>query len=123
MDTFGFTRGNIIKTNHGIFPIKSISFGDFMVTGIDGRLLWATNVEPVSLTSSILEMFGMVEEFNCDHSVWDFPFPDMDFEMYQDSDGFSIWAQSRNIHIKFAHELQNLYYLLRRKQLTFKKDE
>ena len=109
-------KGNLIKTEHGILPVHSIVFNAVQVKGTDGRILWANQVEGVELSDEILKGFGIeVEYTNGGWLRWrKGNFKLLDRKLPHPIDHMN--------YILLAHELQNLYYWIERKELEFKTD-
>jgi len=99
-------KGNLIKTEYGILPIHDIVFNDVQVVGTDGRILWANEVEGVELTDSIMHGF----EFEL--FPWGWVKPRFRITPFH----FSYKSDNGCCNLKFAHELQNLYYWIERKE-------
>lgn len=106
-------KGNLVKTEYGILPVHAIAFNDVQVIGTDGRILWANQVEGVELSEEILKRFGIeVEYTNGGWLRWQIE----DFKLLDRKLPHPI---AHSNYILFAHELQNLFYWIKRKELTF----
>lgn len=118
--TSDLRKGNLVKTEYGILPVHTTAFNDVQVKGKDGRILWAKEVEGVELSEDILVGFGFEKFDDCGELK-----RDDCFCIHKDS-GFTIGLTPkfcmigyRNVSLKFAHELQNTFYWIKRKDLTY----
>ena len=122
--TSDLRKGNLVKTEYGILPVHHIVFDDVYVLGKDGRVLYARNVEGVELSEELLVSF----EFEKHDDGGELKGNDC-FYIHKDS-GFTVGLTPkfcligyRNVSLKFAHELQNLFYWIKRKELIVKVNE
>lgn len=51
-------KGNLILTEHGVMPVHHIVFDDIYVQGIDGRVLFARQVEGVETSHTLMIQYG-----------------------------------------------------------------
>ena len=112
--TSDLRKGNLVKTEHGILPVHHIAFGDVQVKGTDGRILWANQVEGVEINEEILIGFGLEKNFR---TFFD---NESDFYITTNTGFFNVKSGGAMIRqVRFAHELQNLFYWIERKELSF----
>lgn len=127
--TSDLRKGNLIKTEYGILPVHAISFNDVQVKGKDGRILWAKEIEGVELNEEILQNLSFkkllpnIEELSQDEinagklrTVVIFQLGNFTFNT---SNGWWIWNKHLAIKPSFAHELQNMFYWIERKELIY----
>lgn len=114
-------KGNLINTEYGILTVHAIVFNDVQVKGKDGRILWANQVEGVEITEDLLKEFGWGKgEFDSEYLD--------NVSLKQEVLGYNVNSNMFCIetncdvmeinHIKYAHEIQNTYYWLTKKELT-----
>lgn len=111
-------KGNLVNTEHGILPVYFIAFDSIQVKGSDGRTLWANKFEGVLINDEILSIFkftkyddgGELNGSDC-------------FYVHKKT-SFSIGLMPKyclvgynNVKFTFAHELQNIFYWLKREEL------
>jgi len=104
-------KGNLVKTEHGILPVHHICFNDIYVQGKDGRTLYAREVEGVELTDEILSLFKIEVEYT--NGGW-LRWKKENFKLLDRKLPHPIDHMN---YILLAHELQNLYYWIERKEL------
>ncbi|MCE5332696.1 MAG: hypothetical protein LLF95_11240 [Bacteroidales bacterium] len=124
--TSDLRKGNLIKTEYGILPVHAIVFQEVQVKDRDGRILWAKEIEGVELSEDLIKTFGF--EFNevvmaLWKECWFKGHPSQRFDLYFKnhkilmSSRYQTFSESLETDIKFAHEIQNLYYWIERKEL------
>lgn len=116
-----YQKGNWILTEHGEVQIKHVVFDNYQVAGEDGRTLWANKVEPILLTEEWLIEFGF-EKTHPNGWVWSLKMPrnDATLQIWFGNDCMSICRsgiEAYNFECKYIHQLQNLYWCLRGKEL------
>ena len=104
--------GNFIKTELGIFPIKTIAFSEFMVSGVDGRALWATNVEPIELNEEWLLKLGFTKGTDLwgERAEYEYLFSEGKGVTVSDTNEIYMGCFSQTI--KYVHQLQNLIFAM-----------
>lgn len=120
--TSDLRKGNLVKTEYGVVPVHHIVFNDIYVLGNDGRVLYSMEVNGVELSEELLVSF----EFEKYDDGGELKGNDC-FYIHKNS-GFTVGLTPkfcmigyRNVLLKFAHELQNLFYWIKRKEITLKK--
>jgi hypothetical protein len=115
-----YQKGNYIYTEHGELPIKHISFDGYMVTGKDGRTLWANKIEPILLTEEWLIKFGFKRIKK--GIGWDeFSYGKLTLVEVPTNKGKLIafnYGSDRYNYLKYVHQLQQLYWCLTGEELT-----
>lgn len=115
--------GNYISTEYGELEIKNTAFGDYQVVGLDGRILWANEINPIPLTDQWLLKFGFTEEM--------FDYTIHTGEFYNGSIGILLVTtigvspkfqlkyemKCTQTIIQYVHQLQNLYFCLTGEEL------
>lgn len=79
---------------------------------------WLKDLSPITLTKDWLLKFGF-KQYNFDEDgIQDYCYIKSNFPIYQiDDTGFYYLDQ---LEIKYVHDLQNLYSIIRKEQLTLK---
>jgi len=106
--TSDLRKGNLIKTEYGVLPVHAIIFQEVQVKGKDGRILWAKEVEGVELSEEIMH------EFKFELFPWGWVKNRLRITPFY----FAYKSDNGCCNLKLAHELQNLYYWMERKELT-----
>lgn len=127
--TSDLRKGNLVKTEYGILPVHHIVFNDIYVLGNDGRVLYAREVEGVELSEKILIELGFdkllpnigqisQDEINLGKLRTVVIFRADSFT-FNTSNGWWIWHKPLDYKPTFAHELQNMFYWIEKKELIF----
>ena len=113
-------KGNMIKTEYGILPVHAIIFSEVQVKGKDGRILWAKETEGVGVDEQLLLRFGFNKDsdgcLNLGSLYW------IPRGYWGNSGVLQIavgYSPLINCPCVFSHELQNIYWWFKRKELEF----
>lgn len=109
-----YQKGNYILTEYGELPIRNVVFDQYQVTGKDGRILWANKVEPIEINKYKLIQFGFnVEDTHATKWINE----DRTFIIAYKKDHWYLCDCDVDTHLKYIHELQNLYSAMTRQLL------
>lgn len=112
-------KGNLVRTEHGILPVHHLVFGDVYVLGKDQRVLYARNVEGFDIDINVI--CGLFEDVQTDENDGEVRIQNCCFDTFNDGLCYSAGeGMALSEPVNYAHELQNLYYWLNRKELKLK---
>lgn len=95
--------GNLVKYDNREFSIHTIAkeFPTLDTTEFGIGVVDWNNLEPIELTEEWLIKFEEIK--------W----------LSKDIGGYFLWFSGKKIYIKFVHSLQNMYFCIEEKELTY----
>lgn len=105
-----YQKGNYILTEHGELPIKHVSFESYLVTGKDGRTLWANKIEPIEITSERLIKIGFKQKSGNEYvnDIFTYRISQKNLVI----NGYEYDYNGIIINPKYIHQIQNIITVL-----------
>lgn len=115
-------KANELRTGNYVMYSSLIQVNDYKIDECEEH---PTRFGPIQLTEEWLLKFGFTEKYKSIHNSWTkngskiFQLSD-----YEDEEGelMNEFYYEGNVHVKYVHQLQNLYFALTEKELTFKSE-
>lgn len=116
--------GNFVMFKHtpigsGIYPVMAIK--DDLIVGSNGGAAYLNEIEPIPLTEEWLVRFGFESSKD---DVYDYPtwclYENVFVQKIDDAFWYGKDWEDFNIDIHSVHDFQNLYFALRREELSIK---
>lgn len=98
--------GNYISTEYGELEIKDTAFGDYQVIGLDGRILWANEVNPIILTDIWLL------KLNATLKPWGWVVGGIVVSCNHKGGYWTELGNGKRINFNYVHKLQNFLSLI-----------
>lgn len=118
--------GNYVKQYDKIVKLVGIIddgvYFDEDINGMQGELWGYKDFNPIPLTEDWLKRFRFEKVKYIDCYNWTFLFTEFDtFGVWQNKDKNKFYynVHYRQINLKYVHQLQNLYFALTGKELTY----
>ena len=113
INTKDFRRGNLVLFNHEIRRLDTIGQNSAYIEGNGIEFTQSDKIKPVKLQPHILQMFGFNRVFKGGTAYKYKEYWIYDFEEY------GIFSGVGHIELKYAHQLQNLYFAFTGEELVF----
>jgi len=98
--------GNYISTEYGELEIKNTAFGDYQVIGLDGRILWANEINPIILTDNWMIKLNAILQ------PWGWVVCGIIISSNHKGHYWTELGNGKRIDFKLVHKLQNFLSLI-----------